>query len=351
MAIIDGTPGPDTLNGTALDDEINGLGADDTLRGFAGKDKVDGGTGNDTLEGGTENDTLIGGLGNDYLIGGDGDDQMTGGVGNDAYVVLQAGDTVIELPGQGTDSIVTELNNLSLAAFDNVEILGLVGTSSLNASGSDRSDILNGNTAPNTLTGGKGGDTINGGGGIDQLNGGAGNDTYFVDDTKDDIVEFVGEGKDSVFATVSYRLAAGREIEDLTLQGTDKIDGVGNDIGNIITGNAADNNLSGLAGNDKLIGGEGNDRLDGGSGGDAMIGGKGGDVYIVDNAADTMTEAVGEGVDTVMQRVADLTLAANVEAVFLETGAVNAIGNTARQFHRAATASATSWTADSATTG
>ena len=321
MPIINGTAGSDTLNGTALDDEINGLGADDTLRGFAGKDKVDGGTGNDTLEGGTENDTLIGGLGNDYLIGGDGDDQMTGGAGNDIYVVLQAGDTVIELPGQGTDSIVTELNNLSLAAFDNVEILSLVGTSSLNASGSDRSDILDGNTAPNTLTGGKGDDTINGGGGIDQLIGGAGNDTYFVYDEGDIVSEIPGEGKDTVIANVSYKLAPGHEIENLTLQGSDKIYGVGNEIANTITGNAADNNLSGLAGNDTLIGGEGNDRLDGGSGGDAMIGGKGDDVYIVDNAADTVTEAAGEGVDTVMQRVADLTLAANVEAVFLETGA------------------------------
>ena len=109
-------------------------------------------------------------------------------------------------------------------------------------------------------------------------------------------MELLGEGKDTVFATVSFRLRPGHEIEDLALQGTDKIDGVGNEFGNTITGNAADNNLSGLAGNDKLIGGEGNDRLDGGSGGDTMIGGKGGDIYIVDNAADTVTEAAGEGV-------------------------------------------------------
>ena len=135
-----------------------------------------------------------------------------------------------------------------------------------------------------------------------------------------------------MIANVSYKLAPGHEIENLTLQGSDKIYGVGNEIANTITGNAADNNLSGLAGSDTLIGGEGNDRLDGGSGGDTMIGGKGNDVYIVDNAADTVTEAAGEGVDTVMQRVADLTLTANVEAVFLETGAVNAIGSTADNF-------------------
>ena len=124
MTIINGTPGPDTLTGTALADELYGLGGDDVLKGLAGKDKLDGDIGNDTLEGGADNDTLIGGLGNDFLNGGKSDDVMTGGQGNDVYI-LEANDTIVELAGEGTDTIQTERNNISLADFDNVEVLTL----------------------------------------------------------------------------------------------------------------------------------------------------------------------------------------------------------------------------------
>lgn len=59
-------------------------------------------------------------------------------------------------------------------------------------------------------------------------------------------------------------------LENLTLTGTNAIDGTGNALGNVLTGNAAANLLLGNAGNDTLIGGGGNDTLNGGTGNDTL---------------------------------------------------------------------------------
>src|SRR6185369_9011717 len=83
---------------------------------------------------------------------------------------------------------------------------------------------------------------------------------------------------------------------------------------------------------DTLIGGTGNDTLDGGAGIDNLTGGKGDDTYIVDNAADTITELANEGNDTVQSAnlSLDLTKAqyANVEnAALTGSAALNLTGN------------------------
>ena len=71
----------------------------------------------------------------------------------------------------------------------------------------------------------------------------------------------------------------------------------------------------------------GNDTLDGGTGADSMIGGLGDDLYIVDDIGDTITEAAGEGTDSVQSSVT-YTLSSDVENLTL-TGvlAINATGN------------------------
>ena len=165
MVDHNGTPGNDTIVGGATNDVMFGLGGNDVLTGFGDGDILDGGAGNDTLDGGAMNDILKGGAGNDRLIGGVGEDTMTGGAGNDVYDVTDLDDEVHELIGGGTDSILAEVGNVSLADYDNVEILSLTTLAGVaNAFGSDRSDSINGNIFINLLTGGKGNDTLDGGG-------------------------------------------------------------------------------------------------------------------------------------------------------------------------------------------
>ena len=85
--------------------------------------------------------------------------------------------------------------------------------------------------------------------------------------------------------------------------------------------------LNGFGGNDSLNGGLGNDTLDGGLGLDTMVGGLGDDTYIVDDAGDVVTEAAGEGNDTVRSSITR-TLGANFENLALTGLAIiNGTGN------------------------
>ena len=107
--------------------------------------------------------------------------------------------------------------------------------------------------------------------GDDIIYGGAGNDVYVVDDPGDIVDESLpgSGGIDTVLASISYTLPYG--VENLSLTGTDNINGTGNELDNFIIGNS---------GNNTLIGGAGNDILDGGAGDDILMGGTGSDVYI-----------------------------------------------------------------------
>ena len=107
------------------------------------------------------------------------------------------------------------------------------------------------------------------------------------------------EGND-VINGVNYTL--GDHVENLVLAGAGGLSGTGNDLDNAIVGNDYDNLLNGGGGVDTLKGLGGADIIDGGTGADTMYGGDGYDIFIVDDAGDVVTEAIGEGFDMVQTR-------------------------------------------------
>ncbi|MBP2233286.1 VCBS repeat-containing protein [Azospirillum agricola] len=289
--------------GSAGNDTLRGGAGDDTLAGAAGNDSLDGGAGADLLDGGSGNDTLDGGLGADTLIGGD---------SNDLYIVDEAGDLVVELAGEGSDTVRSAIDYVLGA---NLEALVLTGAA-IAGTGNDINNSLTGTTADNVLIGLDGNDTLNGGAGADTLIGGSGNDTYVIDNVGDVLIELPGEGTDTVQSSINHTLLA--DFENLTLTGSAAIDGTGNAANNALTGNGAANRLTGL---------DGDDTLNGGGGADTLVGGVGNDLYVVDNAGDVVVELADEGIDTVNASVS-WTLGVNIENLTLTGSAgINATGN------------------------
>ena len=345
--------------GNALNNRMVGNSADNTLDGGAGADAMLGGSGNDiyvvdsatdvvtenvnegtdlvqssvtytlsanierlTLTGtaninGTGNtldNILTGNAGNNTLDGGAGADTMAGGLGNDIYIVDNAGDVATENLNEGTVDRV--LSSVSYTIGANIEYLTLTGSAAIDGTGNELNNVLTGNGANNTITGGAGHDIVDGGAGADILIGGLGNETYKVDNSGDVVIENAGEGVDTVQSSVSYTLSA--NVEHLTLVGTTAINGIGNELGNALTGNSAANTLTG---------GAGNDVLNGAGGADTLIGGTGDDSYYVDNTGDVTTELAGEGSDTVYTSIS-WTLGDNLENLSINTtSAITVTGN------------------------
>jgi serralysin len=354
------------LTGNGRGNLLYGNEGANALQGLDGADSLFGAGGIDRLYGGTGADSLNGGAGNDTLDGGTGADSLAGGLGDDWLLVDHQGDVILEAAGQGNDRVlasvsyvlgaaaqVETLTTINAAAATAINLTGnglantVVGNAGVNwLSGLDGADVLSGLGGNDRLYGGTGNDQLNGGAGADILDGGTGADTfvggmgddfYYVDHALDVIAETAGQGADRVFASVSYALAAAAQIETLSTTNASlatAINLTGNSLGNLLYGNAGANvlqvldgadslfgagggdRLYGGAGADSLDGGAGNDTLDGGAGADGLTGGLGDDWYYVDNAADVIVEAAGQGADRVFASASyALGAAASVETV------------------------------------
>lgn len=283
---------------------------------------VIGGSGDNSIVGNFLDQHLVGGAGNDTLDGGGGGaDTLAGGAGDDVYPNADPSE-LIELPGEGTDTIEVLVSTVLQPNFEN---LTLVGSAPANATGNSLANVLRGNLADNTL---------DGKGGADTLMGGGGNDTYIVG--PGDVVSDSG-GSDSVLSNVSqFALSAGLESLSLAMMaGAALVTGsaganhiVGNRYSNTLSGGDGNDTLEGGRGDDFLFGGNGADRLDGGFGADVMAGGAGNDVYVVSATRDQVVELAGGGVDRVEVQAVRYALDANVEnAIITRASGSSVTGN------------------------
>lgn len=329
MAIINGTPGDDTIPGTNEDDVIRGGAGNDTIQGNNGSDEIygedgddilraddlafltefvsnylDGGEGNDSLSGADGDDVLIGGAGDDGLSGGEGVDTMLGGDGNDSVrsywpsyygggdddALLDGGDGIDFLDFNWSYrplamtvnfSVGTEwlLSSTVIRNFERFYING--GIENDYIIGGSLNDVIFGNSGNNTLGGGAGDDELYGYFGKDILIGGAGrdlmrgaddDDIYYVDDSYDIVQELSlngsrpSNGRDLIYSTVDYRLEAGLSVESLSAYSEAGTDPLR------LAGNEIDNLIIGNAGENVLRGGGGNDNIIGLAGNDQLIG-------------------------------------------------------------------------------
>ena len=234
--ILNGDEGNDTLWGGAGDDVLNGNEGNDTLNGGTENDILNGGAGDDILNGDNGDDILNGGVGDDILNGGEGYDILNGGAGND---ILKGGDwhkdryefeaghgqDVVNDKGDNyySESYLKKRNdlvfkgaNLSEAKFlrygDDLVIQAYGSADSvtlpdyfnydnrysrafnfifddqtivyedinkhftINQSGDEKDNVINGWYGKDILSGGAGNDTLSGEYGDDILDGGEGND-------------------------------------------------------------------------------------------------------------------------------------------------------------------------------
>jgi Ca2+-binding RTX toxin-like protein len=208
--------------------------------------------------------TIAGNAGNNVL---DGDssgaaDTLIGMAGDDTYLVHHSGDAVIEAAGGGTDTVRSDVN-FALTAGQEIETLSAsdnASTTPLHLTGNEFANTITGNAGDNWLDGSA---NSTSGNPRDTLIGGRGNDWYFVHNAADNITELAGQGTlDRVFASTSYNLAAGTDIEILSTAnhvGTEVINLRGNELAQTVVGNVGSNIISGGGGNDTLTGLGGND--------------------------------------------------------------------------------------------
>jgi Ca2+-binding RTX toxin-like protein len=335
VANIFGTPFSDTLNGTGADDNIYGFGGNDVIFGNGGSDILLGDDGNDNLTGGIGADQLYGQDGDDFLDGGSGlANTFLGGRGNDYYILRAAGDSVIELAGEGEDTVRAFFGGTyNLPAH--IEHFQHLGLNPLIVVGNDLSNTFYFEYGRNEIYGGDGDDQIDAGIDISVLAGGRGDDFFVVRNAGDTIIEHANEGIDTILlgafnAVNSYTLPTNIENLHLGASGsTGRSAGIGNALNNTIIGTAGYEELFGLDGNDVLHDGslQTATRIDVPGGpvityyflteepkiADSLFGGVGNDVYFVGARGTSTIERAGEGIDEVRTTDTFYALQANVE--------------------------------------
>lgn len=134
---------------------------------------------------GTEGaDTMLGSASNERFEGKGNADVYKGGMGDDTYLIDNVDQQVIELKGQGIDTVESYISYTLPAYVENLKLLSQ-GTTGI------------GNELANRIMGSDGDDVLNGKGGNDWLFGGAGNDTFVFErgNGQDIVADFTSNGE------------------------------------------------------------------------------------------------------------------------------------------------------------
>ncbi|WP_308410655.1 calcium-binding protein, partial [Janthinobacterium sp. AD80] len=386
-------PGTDVLFNFS---NLIGSKLDDVLTGNELKNALVGGIGNDILRGGKGDDMLAGTVGDDTYIfaRGDGADSILevpeggahnvvaflAGVGADQLWFRQVG-TALEVSTIGTTDKITISGWYGAGIAPRIQEFRMAdGRVLLGADVQNLVQAMAGLTPPpagqltlpaataaalapalaqnwrtegpnqpvnGVFTGTANPDIIKGTAGADVMAGLAGDDTYYVNHSGDVVVEQAGGGRDTVYATVDYTLAANVEEVHVGAAGL-TVTGNGNDNvfhvdmagGNVLRGGGTNStatyagskagatasivsssaapaarpgsdvlvNFSGLEGSaydDVLTGNELANTLAGGLGNDTLQGGQGADVLAGGIGDDTFVFARGDGADIITETAAD----------------------------------------------
>jgi serralysin len=221
-----------------------------------------------------------------------GADRLIGGLGNDRFVVDHVQDVVVEFSGQGFDTVVSRRSSYTLGLY--VEDLESGDATSRTLIGNGYGNRITGHAGADTLNGAGGNDILTGRGGNDRMIGGPGDDFYYVEGQNDVVVEFAGQGIDTINTTsASYRLPnfaddldAGYFTGSPTMNINTNRSMIGNNLDNIIRTNYGNDAIYGLGGSDTIYASDGRDLIVGGSGADVLYGGAGDDVFIYGSALD-----------------------------------------------------------------
>lgn len=146
--------------------------------------------------------------------GTDGADTMAGGGDDDTYVVNHGGDTVVELAGEGHDTVIT---SVSYTVPAHVEVVMVDNELGVSITGSAVSDVVFGDSGHDRIWGLGGNDTLHGGAGSDLLVGGGGHDLLLGGDDADDLRG--GDGRDTLDGGAGADLLNGGSGDDLIIFG------------------------------------------------------------------------------------------------------------------------------------
>lgn len=288
--VIDNPRHNPVVTGTHLDDRIIGWGGEGTVP------NRDAGASAVMLYGYAGNDLIEGGWGSDTLDGGDGADRMRGQGGDDRYIVDSSSDVVVEVAGEGIDTV---LSSVSYVLAENAENLVLTGGNPNSAIGNAADNRITGNVAGNLMVGNGGNDTLDGGDGDDTLIGDIGNDRLIG-----------GRGNDRMHAAGGKNILSGGDGADQMTAGDGDDTIQGGDGDDSISANGGNNRIDAGAGNDMVTAGNGSDVIVGGAGNDTIYANGGDNIFQLGGIADAFSDGddqiwTGNGADTYVLLFAD----------------------------------------------